>query len=96
VPGDGPGISAHNGGMRSVRRGRDGRLAGQAASIKTALAGLARAVTDRFMRWRGHPPEEAGVREPRRPKPTPPAASVALAEPRIQARRWALPWTWLR
>jgi len=82
--------------MRSVRRGRDGRLAGQAASIRTALAGLARAVTDRFMRWRGHPPEEAGVREPRRPKPTRPAASVALAEPRNQVRRWSLPWTWLR
>jgi len=38
-----------------------------------ALTGLARSVTDRIMRWRGHPPEMAGVREPRRPKPTLPA-----------------------
>jgi hypothetical protein len=89
-------MSAHNGGMRGARRGRRGSLAGQVTSIRTALAGLARAVTDRFMRWRGHPPQEAGVREPRRPKPTLPAASVALAEPRTQVRRWALPWTWLR
>jgi hypothetical protein len=83
--------------MRGIRRrGGHGSLAGQVASIRTALAGLARAVTDRFMRWRGRPPQEAGVREPRRPKPTLPAASVALAEPRTQVRRWALPWTWLR
>ena len=78
--------------MRGVR----GRLARPVSTIRTTLAGLARAVTDQFMRWRGHPPEEAGVREPRRPKPTPPVASVALAEPRTQVRRLALPWTWLR
>jgi hypothetical protein len=82
--------------MRGVRRGRRGRLAGPVTSIRTALAGLARAVTDRFMRWRGHPPQEAGVREPRRPKPTLPAASVALAEPRTRVRRWVLSRTWLR
>jgi hypothetical protein len=79
--------------MRGVPRGR---LAGPVSSMRTALAGLARAVTDRLMRWRGHPPEKAGVREPRRPRPTLPAASVALAEPRTQVRRLALPWTWLR
>jgi hypothetical protein len=51
---------------------------------------MRRAVVDRVMRWRGRPPEEAGVREPRRPKPTPPAAAVALAEPptRLRRLRW--------
>jgi len=34
-----------------------------------------------------HPPE-AGVREPRRPRPTLPAAAIALAEPRAELRRW--------
>jgi len=82
--------------MRGVPRGRRGRLAGPVTSTRTALAGLVRAVTDRFMRWRGHPPREAGVREPRRPKPTSPAASVALAEPRTRVRRWVLSRTWLR
>ena len=53
-----------------------------------ALTGLARSVTDRIMRWRGHPPEMAGVREPRRPKPTLPGAAVALAEPRVGVFRW--------
>jgi len=55
--------------------------------IQQALARTTRAVLDRIMRWRGHPPEEAGVREPRRPKPTLPAAAVALAEPRTGLRR---------
>jgi hypothetical protein len=32
-------------------------------------------------------PPEAGVREPRRPKPTLPAAAIALAEPRTEVRR---------
>jgi hypothetical protein len=42
-----------------------------------------------FKRWRRRPPiEEAGVREPRRPKPTLPAAAVALDEPRTEVRRW--------
>jgi hypothetical protein len=53
-----------------------------------ALTGLARSVTDRIKSWRGHPPEEAGVREPRRPKPTLPGAAVALAEPRTGVFRW--------
>jgi hypothetical protein len=78
--------------MRGVRRGRRGSLTGPVTTIRTTLSGLARAVTDRFMRWRGRPPEEAGVREPRRPKPTLPAASVALAEPTTRVRRWI----WLR
>jgi hypothetical protein len=52
---------------------------------------MTRAVVDRIMRWRGRPPEKAGVREPRRPKPTLPAAAVALDEPRTRPRR--LRWT---
>jgi hypothetical protein len=32
-------------------------------------------------------PPEAGVREPRRPKPILPAAAIALAEPRTEVRR---------
>lgn len=32
-------------------------------------------------------PPGVGVREPRRPKPTLPAAAVALAEPRTEVRR---------
>jgi hypothetical protein len=48
---------------------------------------MRRAVVDRVMRWRGRPPEEAGVREPRRPKPTLPAAAVALDEPSTRPRR---------
>lgn len=37
---------------------------------------------------RQRPPAElAGVREPRRPKPTLPAAAIALAEPRAELRR---------
>ena len=51
---------------------------------------MTRAVVDRVKRWRGRPPEKAGVREPRRPKPTLPAAAVALAEPRTRPRH--LPW----
>jgi hypothetical protein len=55
--------------------------------VRQALARMTRAVADRVMRWRGHPPELAGVREPRRPKPTLPAAAVALAEPHTRLRR---------
>ena len=61
--------------------------------VRQALAHITSAVVDRVMRWRGHPPELAGVREPRRPRPTLPAAAVALAEPRARPRllkpRWA-------
>jgi hypothetical protein len=32
-------------------------------------------------------PPEVGVREPRRPKPTLPAAAIALAEPRTEVHR---------
>lgn len=44
-------------------------------------------------RWRRQPPE-AGVREPRRPKPTLPAAAVALDEPRTEVRRWIKLLNW--
>jgi hypothetical protein len=36
---------------------------------------------------RGHRPPRAGVREPRRPRPTLPAAAVALDEPRTGLKR---------
>jgi hypothetical protein len=72
-------VPSHTGGMRGMRH--DDR-------IQKALARMARAAVDRFKRWRGHPPEEAGVREPRRPRPTLPAAAVALAEPETRLRRW--------
>jgi hypothetical protein len=56
---------------------------GRGSPVREALTSVARSVTDRVKRWRGNPPEEAGVREPRRPRPNLPAASVALDEPRI-------------
>jgi hypothetical protein len=58
--------------------------------VRQALARMTRAVVDRVNSWRGRPPEKAGVREPRRPKPTLPAAAVALAEPRTGLRRLRL------
>ena len=45
-------------------------------------------VRDRLRRGRPSRPPEAGVREPRRPRPTLPAAAIALAEPRTEVRRW--------
>jgi hypothetical protein len=58
-------------------------------SLRNALNTLARSVKDRVKRWRGQPPEESGVREPRRPRPPRPAGAVALEEPRIAMyRRW--------
>ena len=56
--------------------------------VRNALTKMARSVQDRVMRWRGHPPQESGVREPRRPRPTLPSAAVDLAEPRTGLRRW--------
>jgi hypothetical protein len=60
------------------------------SSLGDRLNAAIRSVTDRVRRWRGQPPpEEAGVREPRRPRPSPPAAGIALHEPRIALyRRW--------
>jgi hypothetical protein len=42
---------------------------------------------DHIRNWRRRPPM-AGIREPRRPKPTLPAAAVALAEPRTSRKHW--------
>jgi hypothetical protein len=45
-------------------------------------------VLARIRNWRRRPPPFAGVREPRRPMPTLPAAAVALEEPRTRTPRW--------
>ncbi|HVT69754.1 MAG TPA: hypothetical protein VHF26_18525 [Trebonia sp.] len=86
--------------MRDIRPRRgicspDGRRAGRGApagrtlaAVGETLAAARRAVTDRLMRWRGRPPEEGGVREPRRPRPPLPAGAVALDEPRTRLHRW--------
>ena len=44
-------------------------------------------VRDHLPKWRRRPPT-AGVREPRRPKPSLPAAAVALKEPRVGLMHW--------
>jgi len=44
-------------------------------------------VLDHLPKWRKRPPT-AGVREPRRPKPTLPGAAVALKEPRTSLMHW--------
>jgi hypothetical protein len=44
-------------------------------------------VRDLLRGRRSSRPPEVGVREPRRPKPTLPAAAIALAEPRTEVRR---------
>lgn len=72
---------AHNGDMSRV-------TSHPVNPVVRAVRAAVRSVTDRVMRWRGHPPENAGVREPRRPRPTLPSAAVALAEPRTGLRRW--------
>jgi len=64
--------------------------------VQRALARVRRAAVDRIMRWRGHPPELAGVREPRRPRPTLPAAAIALAEPRAGWRRRRTTFRWTK
>jgi len=68
----------HNGDMTGEHRN----------PLRNALPALVRSVTDRVRRWRSGPPQEAGVREPRRPRPTLPAAAVALADPRVGLSRW--------
>jgi len=54
----------------------------------TALAAAVRWIRDLLSRSRPSPPPGGGVREPRRPRPTLPAAAIALAEPRTEVRRW--------
>jgi hypothetical protein len=51
------------------------------------MAAWLQRVSDHMRNWRKRPPT-AGVREPRRPKPSLPAAAVALEEPRIGLKRW--------
>lgn len=55
--------------------------------MSTALIAAIQRIVDLLRRRPSRPPE-AGVREPRRPRPTMPAAAIALAEPRTEARRW--------
>jgi len=45
-------------------------------------------VLARLRHWRRRRPPPAGVREPRRPRPTLPAAAVALEEPTTRTARW--------
>jgi hypothetical protein len=54
--------------------------------VQRRLAAALRRIRNRFGRRREQPPP-AGVREPRRPRPTLPAAAVALAEPRTARTR---------
>ena len=46
------------------------------------MAAALRRVFDRIRNWRRRSPPPAGVREPRRPKPSLPAAAVALEDDR--------------
>ena len=55
--------------------------------VRVALTTPFRWSWEHARRQRPRPPE-AGVREPRRPRPTLPAAAVALEEPRTEVRRW--------
>ena len=56
--------------------------------MDTALTAALPWISDLLRRTRPSRPPEAGVREPRRPRPTLPAAAIALAEPRTEVRRW--------
>jgi hypothetical protein len=60
---------------------------GHYSPVWTGLTGTIRRVLEQITRRRGRPPA-AGVREPRRPKPGPPALAVALDEPRSGLHRW--------
>ena len=57
-------------------------------NMSIALAAAGRWLRDLLSRSRPSPPPDAGVREPRRPRPTLPAAAIALAEPRTEVRHW--------
>jgi hypothetical protein len=52
------------------------------------VAAALRRVLDRIRNWGRRSPPPAGVREPRRPKPSLPAAAVALKEPTVRTTRW--------
>jgi hypothetical protein len=68
-------------GVRPPGAGRTIRLMG------TALTAALAWIRDLLRRRRPSRPPEAGVREPRRPRPTLPAAAIALDEPRTEVRR---------
>lgn len=57
-------------------------------SMGSALTAALAWVRDLLHPRRPSRPPDAGVREPRRPRPTLPAAAIALAEPRTEVRRW--------
>ena len=62
---------------------------GRRNQVRVALTTPVRWAWEHARRRRQRPlPPEAGVREPRRPGPTLPAAAVALDEPRTEVRRW--------
>ena len=63
------------------------RRATGVSGVWIALMAPLRWATGYLGRRKSQPPE-AGVREPRRPRPTLPAAAIALAEPRTEVRRW--------
>ncbi len=70
-------------GWTMARMGQERRSA-----VRTALSAPVRWARDYPRRWRPRPrPPEGGVREPRRPRPTLPAAAIALDEPRTDLRR---------
>jgi len=56
-------------------------------SMGSVLTAALRWLRDLLHSGRPSRPPEVGVREPRRPKPTLPAAAIALAEPRTEVRR---------
>jgi hypothetical protein len=60
---------------------------GRRNPVVVALAAAIRWASDLARRRKPEPPL-AGVREPRRPKPTLPAAAIALDEPRTEVRQW--------
>jgi hypothetical protein len=55
--------------------------------VSNLLTAAMERVRDLLRRRRPSPGPDAGVREPRRPRPTMPAAAIALAEPRTEVRR---------
>lgn len=60
---------------------------GDMTRVRFALAERVRRFVRGIRRWRQRPPRpDAGIREPRRPKPTLPAGAIALAEPRTLRR----------
>ena len=67
----------HNRDMTQERRHANGH----------GLVAVLHWVRSHLPRWRRRPPT-VGVREPRRPKPTLPAAAVALKEPRTGLMHW--------